>query len=184
MIKYKKCPRCNAKNGLNDNKCFNCGLIFERMKKTTNRAGKQALRKKEFNKVVYTSELPKDLNKWKLFFLTLFFGLFGVHYAYVGRKKIFIFTIISLFLLLIYSFFIYFNVYPVFFETNLALIIFVMPYVFVMILYFSCIVQILTNTFKVPVSIDEEYIIESLDKNVVTNILKDVKNNKDLKNEK
>ncbi len=87
MLNYKKCPRCGEKSLKNAVKCSYCGLIFERLKWATNRAGKKMLRAGKKNRVVYTSILPNDLKRYKILLMCIFLGLWGGHLFYVGRLK-------------------------------------------------------------------------------------------------
>lgn len=177
---YKVCPRCKNKEALSAPKCTNCGLVFERLKSVTNMAGKKAIKNKEYNKVLYTTTLPKDVSRVKLFFWCLFLGWLGVHYCKVGRYKLFIFDLVAFFFAFVYSVvLIFFNVpktaisasYGGFFLQLLA-----MPFAFSAIIWVGSLIQILTKSFKVPVAIDEEYYVEEnfADEDVAREILKDV----------
>ena len=180
---YKRCPRCNKKMFAVEKKCEQCGLIFERLKKATNSAGKKALAKHEENKVVYVTNLPKDVSKIKLLLFSIFFGFFGVHYAYVGRKKLFAFCFISNLYLLLYTIFYTFKLISVaFLTTGYSGLIFqflFFPAGIANILWLVSIFQIIFNKFKVPVSIDEEYFIDpnnsEIDGAVAKEILSEVK---------
>ena len=81
----KRCPRCDAKAAIHQPKCEVCGLIYARMNYATNQEAKRALRKGKRHLVVYDKTLPKDVSKWKLFFLTLFLGLVGGHRFKIGK---------------------------------------------------------------------------------------------------
>ncbi len=184
--KYKNCPRCNKRNLINQEKCVNCGLIFERLKKVTNRAGKEAIKNKEFNKVIYTNDLPADVNKWKIFILNLFLGAFGAHFAYVGRYKFFYYNLISSLILIVFVALISVEIIPEnFIYTSIGETIsffITLPTAINLIICFNSLVQILFNKFKVPVSIDEEYVVDDLNREVAYDILKNVK--EDRENEK
>lgn len=171
--KFKRCPRCDKKTPIFQDRCEGCGLIFSRLSKATNTAAKKALKNKEYNKVILDKVLPRDVKKWPLFFYALFFGFFGVHYAKVGRYRMFTYMIISAAMLYIAVF--------------LPSTWFDMQYLFILmwtlvlagsmsaIIWIISIFQILFNKFKVPISIDEELVKESLDPELVTDILKQVK---------
>ncbi len=81
----KKCPRCGEKCFAHQPRCDYCGLIFDRLKNVSNKAGKKAVLKGEKEKVVYLSEFPSDLKRWKVLLLCGFLGMFGAHNFYVGR---------------------------------------------------------------------------------------------------
>jgi len=171
--KYKRCPRCDKKAPIYQDRCDNCGLIFSRLTKASNRAGKIAIRNKEYNKVVYDKVLPKDVNKWKLFWTALFFGWFGLHYAKVGRYKTFVFMAVSCMLILIAAILPlnWFNV------QYLAMLMWalVLPASLSVIIWGVSVFKIAFNSFKVPISIDEELVKQSLDKDLVDDILKTAK---------
>lgn len=81
-----KCPRCGEKHMEQATKCEYCGLIFSRLDKATNGAAKRAMKNGKADKVVYVKKTPKDVSKVKLWLLTIFLGLFGAEFFYVGRK--------------------------------------------------------------------------------------------------
>ena len=83
---YKKCPRCGEKALLASNKCSDCGLIFARLKRASDVQAQKHLKQKEKHKVIYTSQLPLDIIKWKLILYCILGGMFGLHCFYVGRK--------------------------------------------------------------------------------------------------
>ncbi len=161
---YKVCPRCKTKEPLNNPRCSGCGLVFERMKNVTNKAGKKAIKNKEYNKVLYVTNFPKDVNRIKFLILTIFLGLFGVHYYRVGRYKWFIFDLIAFFFAFVYS------VVLVFFKVSDAVIgasywglllqLSAFPFGVSAIMWVGSIIQVLTKSFKIPVAIDEEYFVE------------------------
>lgn len=157
----KRCPRCERKMGLAEPKCPSCGLVFSRLAKATNKAAKQAIKRREYNKVILDTVLPQDVNKWKLFFMALFLGLFGGHAYYVGRYKRGIFYSVAFVLVAIVA------AFPLAYWANmyweLAFSLLVLPVGFSFIIWFMDVFAILCNKFKVPISIPEEYVVE--DKN-------------------
>ena len=82
---YKKCPRCGNKCLVAQAKCEECDLVFSRMEFATNKAAKKKLRHLDNDYIIYTNQLPKDVSYWKLILITLFVGLMGGHYYYVGK---------------------------------------------------------------------------------------------------
>lgn len=173
---FKRCPRCDTKTPIFQDKCDYCGLIFSRLNKATNFAAKKAMKKKEYNKVIMDKVLPSDVNKWNLFVYALFFGWFGFHYAKVGRYKMFTYMIIASAMIYIAALLpmTWFN------HEYLFLLMWglVLPGSVSAIWWIVSLFQILFNRFKVPISIDEELVKESLDPELVDDILKEVKNNK------
>lgn len=174
--KYKKCPRCDHKVPFFEDRCDSCGLIFSRLKRATNTAAKKYIRKGETNKVICDKVLPRDVNKWKLFWLAFFFGWIGVHYAKVGRYKSFIWAVVSVACLYIAVFLPmeWFN------DKYLALLMWalILPGSVYFIFNIISIFEIAFNQFKVPIAIDETLVVEDLDSKVVNDILKEVKEDK------
>lgn len=177
---FKRCPRCDTKTPIFQDKCDYCGLVFSRLSKATNFAAKKAMKKKEYNKVIMDKVLPSDVNKWNLFIYALFFGWFGCHYAKVGRYKMFTYMIIASAMIYIAALLplTWFN------HEYLFLLMWglVLPGSISAIWWIVSLFQILFNRFKVPISIDEELVKESLDPELVDDILKEVKNKKSDKN--
>ena len=83
---YKRCPRCGNKCLQAQSQCEECGLLFERMEFASNKAAKKKLRHFDTDYVIYTNQYPKDVNYIKLLLLTIFLGITGAHYYYVGIK--------------------------------------------------------------------------------------------------
>ncbi|NCB48409.1 MAG: hypothetical protein EOM55_02115 [Clostridia bacterium] len=153
-----------------------------RMEKVSNRAGKEALEKGEKNKVIFDKTLPKDVNKWRLFFLALFCGWFGLQYEKVGRKKLFYYLLFSFCLFVLFTIFLITNIFStsIIYEKYWAFLALAMilPSSFGLIIWFFSVLQILTNTFKVPVAIDENIVINDYDIKIAGEILSDVKSNR------
>ncbi len=170
---YKRCPRCDRKVPLHQPKCQHCGLIFARLSKATNDAAKKALRKKEYNKVIYDSVLPRDMNKWKFFFLTLFLGWCGGHQYYIGKTGKGITASVT-FAMIFASIWL-----PTWwwndFYLSSVLIILILPFSFTAIFWIVAIFGILFNKYKVPIAIDEELVLaEDYDEKLVKDVLKSV----------
>ena len=83
--KYKKCPRCGFKTFKDMQNCGSCGLNYKKLELATNKEGIKALTNGEKDRVVWTKTLPIDINKWRLFFFTLFLFWTGAHLYKVGR---------------------------------------------------------------------------------------------------
>lgn len=83
--RFKRCPRCKLKTFNSAKVCGKCELNFDKFNKATNFEGKEALKKGEKERVVFTHSLPIDINKWELFFIALIFGWAGAHLWKVGR---------------------------------------------------------------------------------------------------
>ena len=182
--KYKRCPRCDKKNSIYQDRCEECGLVFSRLSKVTNSAAKKAMSKHEYNKIINYNVLPVDVNKWKLFFLAVFLGWFGAHFAKVGKYKTFIYMIISFVLILLVGT----SIIPIdwFYHKYLFLVAWgcVMPAAIGTIIWVVSTFQISFGKFKIPVAIDESLVKQDLDYNTVTEILTSVEKDRKEKIEK
>ena len=174
--KYKRCPRCDKRTPIYQDRCDSCGLVFSRLSKASNTAAKKAIKAKEYNKVICNKDLPYDISKWKLFFIALFFGWAGAHYAKIGKYKTFVFMIVSVIFVYIASFLMPLNLFE---HKYLFLLMWalILPGSISVMLWLVSVFQILFNRFKVPISIDEELVTADLDEKVVTEILNDIKKN-------
>ncbi len=175
----KHCPRCNKKMPKEIPVCPGCGLVFSRLSNVTNRAAREAIKNNQFNKVIFDRNLPPDINKWNLFWTTFFLGMWGVHFAKIGRKRLFLYQLISFSMLIIFSLLLFTQVlstdlmyhkYWVFFYWAMIL-----PASVALIIWFFSLTQILFNAFKVPVAIDEEFVVKKLDKSVANDIITQAK---------
>lgn len=97
LFDNKRCPRCQKKMPKELNMCPTCRLNFDKFNTATNAEAKQALQQGETHKVLMRTGFPADVKKWKLLLLTIFLGFLGVHYYYVGRKKLGLFCTVSFF---------------------------------------------------------------------------------------
>ena len=83
----KKCPRCQTKMAGELAMCPSCQLNFKKFYEATNKDAKQALKEGRKEDVLMRVGCPFDVKKWVLILLTIFGGWFGLHYYYVGRRK-------------------------------------------------------------------------------------------------
>lgn len=184
---FKRCPRCNTKQNIESAKCPACGLIFDRLKNVTNRAGKQALNSGEKKKVIYVKTPPIDVNKWKLLILDIFFGFFGVPFFMVGRKKVGFLFLVSLFLFVASTALSYFGILPEYIEEDpyigVLLYFLLIPEAICAVMWLSSVIAIAFNKFKYPVSIDEDYAVENVSSPMAQDILKSVKKERENKRE-
>lgn len=146
---YKKCPRCGEKTFVTDKVCDNCKLVFARMENASNKEAKRAIKAGKKNYVLKTNQLPKDLSKWKLFFICLGGGLVGAHNIYIGRylKGFFslFFVLLTAILVMVLPGNVLSNVY------NMYLFL---PGAFVMYFWFYDMLMIGINKYKVPVALE------------------------------
>ncbi len=82
---HKKCPRCGKKCPINQTRCDECDLLFERLKFASNKLAKEKIRKFDTDFVIYTNQYPSDVSWLKLLLLTFLTGLVGGQYYYVGK---------------------------------------------------------------------------------------------------
>lgn len=101
--RFKRCPRCGYKTYNSFKVCGKCELNFDKFKLATNTEAKEALKKGEKDRVIYTKQLPSDVNKWELFFLAIMLGWTGVHLWKVGKLTRAICHSIGLVLFAIYA---------------------------------------------------------------------------------
>lgn len=174
--KYKRCPRCDRKLFASEVRCDMCGLVFERLSHATNRAGKAALKNQEENKVVYVTSCS-DVNKWKLLMCAIFGGWFGLQFQKVGRNKMFFFMLAAFMSIVAFS---AISLVPsiaqfVFTDKYLALLAWalIFPASIGFVFWVVSVFQIIFNSFKIPVSIDEEYIVQ--DETVAKELINEAK---------
>lgn len=82
---FKKCPRCGERCLSTQNVCPECDLSFSRLKYASNKAAKKRLKKFDSDYIIYTNQYPSDVKFWKIVLLSVFLGMTGAHYYYVGK---------------------------------------------------------------------------------------------------
>ncbi len=127
-------------------RCPECDLIFSRLEFASNKAAKKQLRKFNRDYVVYTKDLPKDVSFIKLLLLTIFCGLFGAQYYYVGKYEKGILMTVSFVYLVLCTIF---NAYIVEYMQFLYF-----PIGLAGIAWMVSIVYVGSRKFKVPILID------------------------------
>ena len=186
-MKYKKkrCPRCNRKLDPSEPKCDTCGLIFDRLNLVSNSAGIKALKNHQENKVIYVTNPPRDIDKWKLFFISLFFGFLGVQYYKVGRNKWFVFMMFAFAITLTFGLLEYYNIFDMTENIYLNLLLYFkyLPGAIATIMWGGSTFQIAFNFFKYPVSIDENFAVEDLNTTVAKDILESIHKDRELEQE-
>ena len=97
---FKHCPRCDMKMLATATKCEECGLIFARLEYATNTAAKEKIKNGDRDYILEITTIPKDVSYVKLLLYTLFLGIFGGQYYYVGKYvKGALMTLVSLYTL-------------------------------------------------------------------------------------
>ena len=80
-----QCPKCYNKIKKEQTRCQHCGFDISIMDGASNKAAKKAKKTIYKDDILYTTEIPYDVSKKKLFLFSIFLGLFGVHHFYVGK---------------------------------------------------------------------------------------------------
>ena len=107
------------------------------------------LRMGKKNKVVYTTEMPSDLKRYKVLLMCIFWGLFGGHCFYVGRLKKAIVMLCFGVVFVVGAILSINNIMPTSIGTFIYLIVGALG-----IMWIFDIVNICIKKFKVPVSIE------------------------------
>ena len=102
---FKKCPRCNSKVHVDFGRCGNCGLNFIKFNSATAEEAKSAFRMGEKERVLYTKQVPSDINRLSFFITCLLGGWFGLHYFKLGKLWRGLFQLIGFGLGILYSYF-------------------------------------------------------------------------------
>ena len=162
MKEFKRCPRCNFKTLKDMARCGNCGLNFQKFNTATVEEAKSAFRLGEKDRVLYTKQVPSDINKWKFMLLTLFCGWFGLHFFHLGKKWRGAFQILGLIGAFVYGYFtLKFNIRSGY-AGNLILA-FGIIWVASFIIWLSDTISIIFNKFKYPVSLPYSVKVEKID---------------------
>lgn len=150
MFDYKRCPRCNTKMPSMVALCPGCQLNFQKLENATNEEAKDAYSKGEKERVLLVKKLPRDISKAKLLLFTIFLGLFGGHYYYIGRKGMGTLYLIFLFIGAGYTYTQQHLPFNFFVEVWFIL---TMVWAVIICLWMIDIVKVIFNRFKVPVSL-------------------------------
>ena len=137
-------------------KCEECGLLFARLEQATNKEGKKRLLRGQKDQVIYVKKYPVDVKKWKMILISIFGGLFGVHYFYVGRWKWGLAMLLYFFAVLFMG--VIFNAYFLTIWSGQFFSIFGPLTGIYAIVWLNDVRKVCFNAFKMPVSIitDEE----------------------------
>ena len=152
----KRCPRCNYKMPLTMNRCPSCQLDFSKFESATNKGAKQALSVGEADQVISRKGFPSDVKKWKLLLLTIFLGIFGVHYYFVGRKRaglvftaFFFVGVVNAIITTLATSIVKTDAYQIFY-------LFVLGWGVVLVVWMIDIFKVIFNQFKIPVSVERK----------------------------
>jgi len=148
LKQFKKCPRCGNKCLANQSKCEECELLFSRLEYASNKKAKKHLIKFDRDYVIYTKDLPSDVQWWKLLLLTIFTGLVGGQYYYVGK---YVKGMLMSFSFTLLMFCTIFNAYIVEYIETLYLYL---PIGVAGLAWIVSLVYVLSRRFKVPILVD------------------------------
>lgn len=150
-LRHKKtCPRCGIKVDESIEECPDCGLIFSRLDIATNKDAKNKIKRHDRQFIIYTSNLPSDVNYIKLLLLVIFTGGVGGHCFYTGRYLRGSVLLIDFLMIVLITIF---NAQLIAFsETLVGCLCTILG--FVMFLWFYDIVMVVCRKFKVPIAID------------------------------
>ena len=84
--KNVRCPYCRMMIPKYVVICEQCGVTKEQIAQASNRDAKEIIKGRGTGKVVMTKTRPDDIDFVKLILITMFFGMFGGHCFYVGRR--------------------------------------------------------------------------------------------------
>jgi len=152
MKDFKRCPRCNFKTPASIKRCGNCGLDYNKFNSATNTEAKSAFRMNEKERILYSKQVPSDVNKTKILLMCIFGGWFGLHYFKIGRIWRGIIQALGVVFGFVYTFFaVERGVTTGYLGLMFLLLGFVWAYTFVS--WIIDIVSIVFNKFKYPVSL-------------------------------
>ena len=150
---YKKCPRCKERCFQHEKSCHECGLIFERLNYTSNKSAKKLILKGNYKDTIKTSDWPADAKKTTATLLCLFLGYTGAHNFYLGRfikAGISLFGFVLAVVMVILTDYIYGTT-----TWNILWLISIIPGTCVLLFWFSDLISIIFERYKIPVAIDE-----------------------------
>lgn len=134
------------------NRCGACGLSFDKFNSATNGEAKSAFRMGEKERVLYTKQVPSDVNKTKMVLKSIFGGWFGLHDFAVGRLFRGLFQVLGLVLGVVYVAYRYnhaITLTPLGYLTTF----FGMIWAFSVIFWGADSLAIIFNRYKYPVSL-------------------------------
>ena len=85
--KNVRCPYCKALIPKYTVKCSQCGIKKDQIARASNKEAKEIISGRAHGKVIFSKRRPEDLNYSRFLLLMIFFGMFGAHNFYCGRKR-------------------------------------------------------------------------------------------------
>ena len=159
-----RCPKCGSKIPRGSSVCFKCGTKLSQIREASFKAVAEAKANYEYDKIVLSTNFPKDLNYKTTLLLCIFGGTFGLHMFYVKRiipAIIYLFGwLYFLTFLLIAGYTTGFDINaPIIFEDNKLKFFFILACItgaFVVFCWLCDIFRIARKKFKVPVVLKEK----------------------------
>lgn len=152
MKSFKKCPRCNKLVAYSLIRCGTCGLNFNKFNSATNSEAKSAFRMGEKERVLYTKQVPSDVDKLQMVVKAIFGGWFGLHDFSVGKLFRGLFQVVGVLLgavYIVYRFNNPLNTTPIgYLATFLGII-----WAFSIVIWAVDTLAIIFNRYKYPVSL-------------------------------
>lgn len=148
-----RCPKCYGRINKLSNVCTKCGFKANNLSKASNKKAKELKRQGDGDLCIETEVLPSDVSKRKLLLLSIFLGLFGAHYFYVGKMFRGLINLVFTIFMLTFSILVTIGIRGGVLEYIEFFVAF--GFVIVLICAIADIFNIIRNKFKVPVYIEE-----------------------------
>lgn len=157
-----RCPICGARL-YQKQICQYCKITDDDIKNASNKKVKEERKFGNTDLIHYSSVIPKDVNKWKLWLYTIFLGFVGVNHFYVNRPVRAWFSVITTSLSMIILFITMFSTIQS--QTVIEVILTIYDIVFLVmtvnvIMWISDIINLIFKIFKVPVVLPEKEDVE------------------------
>lgn len=148
-----RCPKCYGKIDKITNICTKCGFKAKKLSEASNKKAIEMKRSGDGDLCIETYILPTDVSKKKLILLSIFLGLFGAHYFYIGKMFRGLINLVFTIFMLVFSTLKFLNIRG----GVLEYVEFFVAFGFVVILICTIldIINIIRNKFKVPVYVEE-----------------------------
>lgn len=147
-----KCPVCGSK--MVDGKiCKYCNITSEQVFQASNKEAKKLIKQHNKQKVCYTTNIPKDVNKLTLVLLTICLGMFGAGDFYVGKYFKGLYCLVSFSLGIIFSILNFIGITALIVVWGFQISVYLM--MVNMFFWFSDIMGFILKLYKVPVVLPE-----------------------------
>lgn len=149
-----KCPVCGCK--MKSGICPYCNITEAQVLASSNQEGKKAIKEHNRRYVHYTTVLPSDVSRKKLFWLSLLLGWTGAQNFYVGKQGKAWFSAIVSTLVIVFSILFTISSLNHWVITNILYMIIellVIPTIVMLFIWLVDIINVITKNFKVPILI-------------------------------